>query len=90
MLLIRNSAVALLKIKQLQYNELTINIYFCQYIERGLMIIAIPDIFWSTELPLDLTKDELHEELLMQLFNLYTENEADALARDISDWIATN
>ena len=54
------------------------------------MIIAIPDIFWSTELPLDLTKDELHEELLMQFFNFYTENEADALARDICDWIATN
>ena len=30
------------------------------------MLIAIPDLFWSVELPLDLTINELHEELLMQ------------------------
>lgn len=54
------------------------------------MLIAIPDLFWSVELPLDLTINELHEELLMQFFNFYTENEADALSRDICDWIATN
>ena len=33
------------------------------------MLIAIPDLFWSVELPLDLTINELHEELLMQFFN---------------------
>ena len=80
----------LLKIKQLQYNELIINIYFYQNSDRGVTLIAIPDLFWSVELPLDLTINELHEELLMQFFNFYTENEADALARDICDWIATN
>ena len=37
------------------------------------MLIAIPDLFWSVELPLDLTINELHEELLMQFFNFYTE-----------------
>lgn len=80
----------LLKIKQLQYNELIINIYFYQNSDRGVMLIAIPDLFWSVELPLDLTVNALHDELLMQFFNFYTENEADALARDICDWIATN
>ena len=54
------------------------------------MLIAIPDLFWSVELPLDLTVNDLQDELLMQFFNFYTENEADALARDICDWIATN
>ncbi|MEK5170031.1 MULTISPECIES: YueH family protein [Staphylococcus] len=78
-----------MKIKQLQYNELIINIYFYQNSDRDVMLIAIPDLFWSVELPLDLTINELHEELLMQFFNFYTENEADALARDICDWIAT-
>lgn len=79
----------LLKIKQLQYNELIINIYFYQNSDRDVMLIAIPDLFWSVELPLDLTVNDLHDELLMQFFNFYTENEADALARDICDWIAT-
>ena len=29
-------------------------------------MIAIPDIYWSVELPIEMSKDEIHEELLMQ------------------------
>ena len=79
--------VDLLKIKQLQYNELIINIYFYQNSDRGVMLIAIPDLFWSVELPLDLTINEFMKNCYA-IFNFYTENEADALARDICDWIA--
>lgn len=66
------------------------NVYFYQNVDKEVMMIAIPDIYWSVELPIEMSKDETHEELLMQFFNFYTENEADALARDICELIATN
>ncbi|MFW3590278.1 YueH family protein [Staphylococcus caprae] len=79
-----------MKIKQLCHNSLRMNIYIYQNVDKEVMMIAIPDIYWSVELPIEMSKDEIHEELLMQFFNFYTENEADALARDICELIATN
>lgn len=66
------------------------NVYIYQNVDMEVMMIAIPDIYWSVELPIEMSKDEIQEELLMQFFNFYTENEADALARDICELIATN
>lgn len=66
------------------------NVYIYQNVDKEVMMIAIPDIYWSVELPIEMSKDEIYEELLMQFFNFYTENEADALARDICELIATN
>ena len=50
-------------------------------------MLAIPELFWSIELSKELDTDQLYEELVMQLFNLLTEVEADALARNITDLI---
>ena len=49
--------------------------------------LAIPELFWSIELSKELDTDQLYEELVMQLFNLLTEVEADTLARNITDLI---
>ena len=50
-------------------------------------MLAIPELFWSIELPKELDANQLYEELVMQLFNLLTEVEADTLARNITDLI---
>ena len=42
------------------------NIYIYQNVDKEVMMIAIPDIYWSVELPIEMSKDEIHEELLMQ------------------------
>lgn len=62
-----------------------INVYY--YHSNGLIMLAIPELFWSIELSKELDANQLYEELVMQLFNLLTEVEADALARNITDLI---
>ena len=61
------------------------NVY--HYRSNDLIMLAIPELFWSIELPKELDANQLYEELVMQLFNLLTEVEADTLARNITDLI---
>lgn len=61
------------------------NVY--HYRSNDLIMLAIPELFWSIELSKELDTDQLYEELVMQLFNLLTEVEADTLARNITDLI---
>lgn len=62
-----------------------INVYYHQ--SNDSIMLAIPELFWSIELSKELDTDQLYEELVMQLFNLLTEVEADTLARNITDLI---
>ena len=62
-----------------------INVY--HYHSNDSIMLAIPELFWSIELSKELDTDQLYEELVMQLFNLLTEVEADTLARNITDLI---
>ena len=50
-------------------------------------MLAIPELFWSIELSKELDANQLYEELVMQLFNLLTEVEADTLASKITELI---
>ena len=61
------------------------NVY--HYRSNDLIMLAIPELFWSIELSKELDANQLYEELVMQLFNLLTEVEADTLARNIADLI---
>lgn len=61
------------------------NVYYHQ--SNDSIMLAIPELFWSIELSKELDANQLYEELVMQLFNLLTEVEADALARNITDLI---
>lgn len=61
------------------------NVYYHQ--SNDSIMLAIPELFWSIELSKELDTDQLYEELVMQLFNLLTEVEADTLARIITDLI---
>lgn len=61
------------------------NVYHHQ--SNDSTMLAIPELFWSIELSKELDTDQLYEELVMQLFNLLTEVEADTLARNITDLI---
>ncbi len=62
-----------------------INVYY--YHSNDLIMLAIPELFWSIELSKELDANQLYEELVMQLFNLLTEVEADTLASNITDLI---
>lgn len=65
-----------------------INVY--HYHSNDLIMLAIPELFWSIwsiELSKELDANQLYEELVMQLFNLLTEVEADTLASNITDLI---
>ena len=61
------------------------NVYYHQ--SNDSIMLAIPELFWSIELPKELDANQLYEELVMQLFNLLTEVEADTLASNITDLI---
>jgi len=61
------------------------NVY--HYRSNDLIMLAIPELFWSIELSKELDANQLYEELVMQLFNLLTEVEADTLPRNITDLI---
>ncbi|WP_145339253.1 YueH family protein [Staphylococcus epidermidis] len=74
-----------MKIKSLQFHGMMMNVYHHQSIDS--IMLAIPELFWSIELSKELDTDQLYEELVMQLFNLLTEVEADTLARNITDLI---
>ena len=58
-----------------------INVY--HYHSNDLIMLAIPELFWSIELSKELDANQLYEEL----FNLLTEVEADTLASNITDLI---
>ncbi|ASJ93868.1 MULTISPECIES: YueH family protein [Staphylococcus] len=74
-----------MKIKSLQFHGMMMNVYYHQ--SNDSIMLAIPELFWSIELSKELDTDQLYEELVMQLFNLLTEVEADTLARNITDLI---
>ncbi|MCD8924970.1 YueH family protein [Staphylococcus epidermidis] len=74
-----------MKIKSLQFHRMMMNVYHHQ--SNDSIMLAIPELFWSIELSKELDTDQLYEELVMQLFNLLTEVEADTLARNITDLI---
>ncbi|MDU5912481.1 MAG: YueH family protein [Staphylococcus epidermidis] len=74
-----------MKIKSLQFHGMMMNVYYHQ--SNDSIMLAIPELFWSIELSKELDTDQLYEELVMQLFNLLTEVEADTLASNITDLI---
>ncbi|MDU7763878.1 MAG: YueH family protein [Staphylococcus sp.] len=74
-----------MRIKSLQFHGMMMNLYYHQ--SNDSIMLAIPELFWSIELSKELDTDQLYEELVMQLFNLLTEVEADTLARNITDLI---
>ncbi|MBO1199369.1 YueH family protein [Staphylococcus simiae] len=75
-------------IKQLVDNNLKINVYI-EILANQMLLIAIPEWFWSVELPRTTNKDDCYEELLMQLFVFKEENEAQLIAQQLTHWIDT-
>ena len=50
---------------------------------RGTFIISLPDIHFSIEYPQSLTEEEQIETLVLHLFSMMDENQAEAVAGDI-------
>ena len=53
-------------------------------------MLAIPDIFWSIELDLNMDSNDVKEELVMQLFAFIEENEAIKIASNLTNWIVND
>ena len=53
-------------------------------------MLAIPDIFWSIELDLNMDNNDVKEELVMQLFAFIEENEANKIASNLTNWIVND
>ena len=64
----KNLAVAQVKIKQLSINDEIVNVYLYIIEDKNQIMLAIPDIFWSIELDLNMDSNDVKEELVMQLF----------------------
>lgn len=75
-------------IKQLVENKFKINVYI-EILPNQMLLIAIPEWFWSIELPLAINKDDCYEEILMQLFVFKKESEAQQIAQKLTNWIDT-
>ena len=74
-------------IKQLSEQNEIINVYLYENVDHSYYMIAIPDMFWSVELNVQLNEQEINEELIMQLFTFKEESEALLIAYNIYKWI---
>lgn len=74
-------------IKQLSEQNEIINVYLYENVHHSYYMIAIPDMFWSVELNVQLNEQEINEELIMQLFTFKEESEVLRIASQLSKWI---
>ncbi|MCI3137231.1 YueH family protein [Staphylococcus hominis subsp. hominis] len=74
-------------IKQLSEQNEIINVYLYENVDHSYYMIAIPDMFWSVELNVQLNEQEINEELIMQLFTFKEESEALRIVSQLSKWI---
>ena len=86
----KNLAVAQVKIKQLSINDEIVNVYLYIIEDKNQIMLAIPDIFWSIELDLNMDSNDVKEELVMQLFAFIEENEANKIASNLTNWIVND
>ena len=54
-----------MKIKQLSINDEIVNVYLYIIEDKNQIMLAIPDIFWSIELDLNMDSNDVKEELVM-------------------------
>lgn len=75
-------------IKQLSTQNEVVNVYIYKNKESNHLMLAIPDMFWSLEVSLDMNLNEIEEELVMHIFNFKDEEEATHIASILINWIA--
>ncbi|WP_241956773.1 YueH family protein [Staphylococcus devriesei] len=75
-------------IKQLSTQNEVVNVYLYKNTNINYLMLAIPDIFWSLEVSLDMNLNEIEEELVMYIFNFKDEEEATRIASILINWIA--
>lgn len=76
--------MGLLKIRTLQNLE-GASVFWTQFKQTNDMLIAIPDISWSVMVDIKETSSDVEEELVMHLFNLMNEEEAESLAKELTE-----
>ena len=82
--------MAQVNIKQLSINDEIVNVYLYISEDKNQIMLAIPDIFWSIELDLNMDSNDVKEELVMQLFAFIEENEAIKIASNLTNWIVND
>lgn len=76
--------MGLLKIRTLQNLE-GASVFWTQIEQTNDMLIAIPDLSWSVMIDIKETSSDVEEELVMHLFNLMNEDEAESLAKELTE-----
>ena len=79
-----------MNIKQLSINDEIVNVYLYISEDKNQIMLAIPDIFWSIELDLNMDSNDVKEQLVMQLFAFIEENEAIKIASNLTNWIVND
>lgn len=80
----------LLKVKNIQYNDIKSHVYIYDNKVGQCYMIALPDLNWSLEIDMSLNDDELKEEIVIHLFTLLDEETASRIADDLIQWIIEN
>ncbi len=76
-----------LKIKEVQLAEVARKVYIYKNESERATLIAIPDLEWSMLLPDTQDEQEVETELVMHLFILMDDDDAEHIARQIIQWL---
>ena len=76
-----------LKIKEVQLAKVARQVYLYKNESERATLIAIPDLEWSMLLPDTQDEQELEMELVMHLFTIMDDDNAEHIARQIIQWL---
>ncbi|MCI2803005.1 YueH family protein [Staphylococcus pettenkoferi] len=76
-----------MKIKEVQLAKVARQVYLYKNESERATLIAIPDLEWSMLLPDTQDEQELEMELVMHLFTIMDDDNAEHIARQIIQWL---
>nr|WP_207554626.1 MULTISPECIES: YueH family protein [Staphylococcus] len=79
--------VVQVKIRESHSEHLSVKVWLYHNKGEGYILVSIPDLHWSIQVDDTMFGETLTEHLLMHLFNVIDEQEAEVLALRITRWI---
>ncbi|EKU48114.1 YueH family protein [Staphylococcus massiliensis] len=76
-----------MKIRQSTSENYSARVFIYENKKEGFFVVSIPDLYWSLQINEDLYGEALTEHLVMHLFNVVDEEEAEVLALRITHWL---
>lgn len=75
--------MGLLKISNIDCNDVHSKLYIYENTKAEVYLIALPELNWSLEIDTTLNEDDINDELVIHLFTLLDESTATKIATDI-------